>query len=276
MMPPAEGPSSSPLTVVILGTGDAFSAERYSSALLVGADDESGRRRWLLVDCPHPIRKMLREATGQGGAEPSSGREAAGEPAVPLVDIGDLDACLLTHLHADHASGLEGLGFFSHFALGRRMPLYTHPDVLKDLWSGHLRAGMEHLVVPGARSEMYLDDYFAVSVLDERAPVTIGPFTVRCRSTFHHVPTFALKIEAGGRSVGYSADTAFDPGLITWLSDADLVVHETNLGLHTPYEPLAMLDDDLRRKMRLIAFPDGFDDEPRAIDCLHDGQVLSV
>ena len=72
-----------------LGIGDAFSALHYGACLAI---EHEGR--WLLVDCPHPIRKMMRE----GGI-------AAG---LPELDVGNFEGLVLTHLHADHASGLEG------------------------------------------------------------------------------------------------------------------------------------------------------------------------
>jgi hypothetical protein len=45
--------------------------------------------------------------------------------------------------------------------------------------------------------------------------------------------------------------TAFDPALIAWLGEADVVVHETNHGVHTPYGKLAALPVALRSRMRL-------------------------
>ena len=226
------------LSFVPLGVGDAFSALFYSSCLLVEAGDAR-----LLVDCPHPIRKILREST-----------EAR-------VDVGDIDAVVVTHLHADHSSGLEGYGYFSHFALGRRARLLAHPSVTARLWDGHLAAGMEHLLPVGAEAPdgKTLDDYFEIVPLDFENAVHVGPFSIECRATIHHVPTTALRISAAGRTLGYSADTAFDESLIAWLSSADLVIHETNHGVHTPYERLAELPADLREKMRLIHYPDGFD-----------------
>src|SRR3954452_9723635 len=103
------------LRFVCLGVGDAFSARWYSSCLAV----ESGGT-WLLVDCPHPIRKILREAG-----------EACGE----RLDIDVFSAVVLTHLHADHASGLEGLGFYSHFILKRPAVVVTHELVRKPILS---------------------------------------------------------------------------------------------------------------------------------------------
>jgi len=46
-----------------------------------------------------------------------------------------------------------------------------------------------------------------------------------------------------GKSIGFSADTAYDPELIEWLDQADVIVHEANYEklcgpAHTPYEKL--------------------------------------
>jgi len=243
---------------VALGVGDAFSADHYSSCLAIEAEGE-----WLLIDCPHPIRKILKEASA------SSGR---------ALDVDSFGAVVITHLHADHSSGLEGLGYFAHFVLGRRLKLVIHPQVLEELWAGHLSAGMRRLIRPGSQEEhpMTLEDYFEVVPLDEQRPTQVGPFSLECRRTVHHVPTTALRIAAGGRSLGYSADTAFDPALIDWLTQADLAIHETNFGVHTPYERLAALPGEVRRKLRLIHYPDGFDLEGSAIEPLVQGSVYRV
>ena len=116
------------MSFIPVGVGDAFSALHYSSSVAV----ESGGR-WLLVDCPHPIRKVLREASRRSGVE---------------LHAGSIEAVVLTHLHADHCSGLEGLGYFARFVLGRRPLLAAHPSVLARLWDGRLAAGMDSLGDP--------------------------------------------------------------------------------------------------------------------------------
>ena len=234
------------LSFIALGIGDAFSALHYGACLAVEHRDDTGSK-WLLIDCPHPIRKMLRE----GGLTAEA----------PGLDVRDFEGMVLIHLHADHPSGLEGWGFFHHFALQRPAVVLTHPQVARDLWSA-LAPSMSVLLSGPERVEQKFSeaDFFDVrTFVDE---TTLGPFTVRCRTTWHHIPTIALTVSAGGLTLGYSADTAFDPALVDWLADADLIVHETNLGgAHTPYPQLAALPADLRAKMRLIAFPDGFDPE---------------
>jgi ribonuclease BN (tRNA processing enzyme) len=245
------------MRLLALGVGDAFSARHFSTAFCVEAAG-----RWLLIDCPHPIRKMLAEASLKAG--------------IPL-DLDAVEGVVLTHLHGDHASGLESFGYFNRFALGRRAQLLAHPLVSHRLWEGHLAAGMEHLL-PSAEAEpveMGLPDYFELSSLDEKAPVPFGPFTIECRRTIHHIPTTALRIHAGGRTIAYSADTTFDTSLIDWLAPADLILHETGYGVHTPYSALESLPLPLRAKMRLVHYPDELEatGDPRP---LTEGDLLTV
>jgi ribonuclease BN (tRNA processing enzyme) len=254
----------STVRLIPMGMGEAFSARHYTSCLALGVDDQ-----WLLIDCPHPVRKMLREGSIAAGLSP------------PL-DIGHFTAAAVTHLHADHSCGLEDFGFYSVIALGRRAKLLMHPEASARLWDGLLAAGMEtsqsNPDAPPARHS--LADYFELIALDTARPVECGPFAIECRRTIHSVPTYALRIRAGGRVLGFSADTAFDPGLIEWLSVADLIVHEATTtghgGVHTPYEKLAALPESLRAKMRLTHLPDDFDVGASVIEPLREGHVYEV
>jgi ribonuclease BN (tRNA processing enzyme) len=252
------------VVLIPLGVGEAFTARYYTSAYVVGIDDD-----WLMLDCPHPVRKMLREAS-----------IAAALPT-PL-DLHQIHAVAISHLHADHCSGLEDLGYYSFFVLGRRAKLLMHPATLARLWEGLLAAGME-LVQSNPHEpplKKQLVDYFELVNLDEAHPVKCGPFSVECRRTIHSVPTFALRITAGGRVLGYSADTAYDATLIKWLAAADLIVHEAtstiHTGVHTPYEMLAALPLAVRSKMRLTHYPDDFDTDASVIEPLRQGQVYEV
>lgn len=237
-----------------LGVGDAFSARWYSSCLAL---EHEGR--FILVDCPHPIRKMMREAR-------------------PDLDLDRVEGVALTHLHADHASGLEGYAYFSFFVLHRKARLLAHPAVRERLWEGSLAASMDHHGEPGTEGARRAseDDYFDFVTIDEDTPAALGPFHIECRRTRHHIPTTAFRISAAGATLGYSADTAFDPALIAWLAEADLVVHETNYGIHTPYADLAALPAELRAKMRLIHYPDDFDREASVIEPLEQGRTYRV
>ncbi len=233
------------LRLIPLGVGNAFSALYYSTSLaLVAADG-----RWLLIDCPHPIRKILRKARLSSGLE------------LPLAKLAGI---ALTHLHADHASGLEGLGAFVKYVVMSSHPvdLFAGPSVL-DCLRQRPEAEWFHLVplVGACRA---------------------GPFTIEARPVTHgDEQAYALRIACGGRSVGHSGDTVFDPDLIRWLDAADVVVHEAGAESepsthHTAYRQLAALPEPLRGKLRLVHFPDEFDLRSSVIEPLMQGRVYEV
>ncbi|CAN5922908.1 hypothetical protein BH11MYX3_BH11MYX3_13560 [soil metagenome] len=169
------------------------------------------------------------------------------------------------------------MAYFKRFAQQRRLALHTIGEVRKDLWERRLVASMGTLWDGTKLNELGFADYFAWNELSLDTETTIGPFTVRARRTMHHVPTSALIVEHDGRSIGSSSDTAFDPELITWLAQADLIVHETNLGpAHTAYKDLLTVDASIRDKMHLIHYPDDFDLAASQIAVLREGDVLDV
>jgi ribonuclease BN (tRNA processing enzyme) len=233
------------LRLIPLGIGNAFSALYYSTSLaLIAADCQ-----WLLVDCPHPIRKILREACAATGVD---------LPLESLVGI------VLSHLHADHASGLEGLGAYQKYIVDapRLLDLFAVPAVLDALQQ---------------RPEAEYYNLHCISGV-----CGAGPFRLEARDVTHgDVPASAFRIGVAGRSIAHSGDATFDVELIRWLNGADLVIHEAGAESepsthHTAYRQLADLPIELRRKMRLIHCPDEFDCERSIIEPLRQWRVYSV
>ncbi|MGE3819052.1 MAG: MBL fold metallo-hydrolase [Isosphaeraceae bacterium] len=243
-----------------LGVGDAFTDRFHTTCLALNAGED-----WLLIDCPHPIRKVLREGSIAAGLSPT-------------LDLDRVSGLALTHLHADHVSGIEGYLFYSHYVLGKRPRVLAHPEVSARLAEGVLGGSLRGVRVEpkGPEHDLSLSDYVEITPLSYDRAVSFGPFAIECRRTLHSVPTTAFRITAMGRVLGFSADTAFDPGLIDWLSSSDLIVHEVTTlprsNVHTPYEKLVQLPAPLRSKMRLTHYPDDFDHDASAIATLRQGR----
>ncbi len=253
---------TAPVKLFVLGVGDTFSERHVTHALLLEHD---GFR--LAIDCPDSYRRVLRQARDR--------IEHAG--ARSTLDLFGIDDVLITHIHGDHMNGLEGVGYFKHFAQQRRLNLHTTAEVKDGLWEGRLAASMGRLWNGQTFQELTFEDYFAWNEVSLTTETRIGPFTVRARTTKHHVPTSALFVEAAGSSIGISSDTAFDPELIAFLAPADLVVHETNHGpAHTAYADLLGVAPEIRAKMRLIHYPDEFDTTTSEIPALLEGQVIEI
>ena len=284
------------LKLHVLGVGDAFTG-RYHNACLCIEEPSSGLR--LQVDCPPAFPRVLADHRARSGSD---------------LSAWNIDHLLLTHLHGDHCGGTEAFLYLRRFVLQKKPTLYGAAEVLSELWPTRLRGGMERLLLgapeftaaelaarlgtaptaldspererqmlqaPGPLKELGLLDY--TDRVDLQPGVTrIGPLLIERRFTRHHIPTTAIRVSLDQGTarprplLGYSADTAFDPDLIAWLAEADLIIHETNFGVHTPLASLLQLPAALRSRMRLIHYPDLLDPDTSPIECLREGQILSL
>lgn len=248
------------MRLLILGVGDAFTASNFHSGALLHAPEGP-----VLIDCGHLPFRALAEAA-----------HAASDPTTHQ----DIHNVLLTHLHADHAGGLEPLGFrrYAERLRGAGLPrptIHTHDHAADRLWE-MLAPAMDAPLTPGA-ARATLDDFFKLRRLDHDKTNTVAGLSVELRFTEHPVPTTALRISDGRRTLAWSSDTRFDPDLVDWLAPADLIVHECNRPpIHTAPDELAALPKNLRDKMRLIHLPDDHDPDALPIPPLRAGELLQV
>ncbi|RVU43148.1 ribonuclease Z [Lujinxingia sediminis] len=226
----------------INGVGDAFSTRHFGTNFLLRRDDFV-----LAVDCPDLYRRALAE----NRFAPPKG--ADGE----YLDVDGISAMILTHLHGDHVNGLEMVAAYRRFVRGGVLPLHASEAVLKDLWERRLAVSLGVMWDGSAYVNYGPETYFDLCELVAEAPSAVGPFDVETRLTIHHLPTTALRISDGDVTLGYSCDTAFDEGLIDWLKDCDVILHETSLGpAHTPLYKLMELPAEVREKMLVVHYPD--------------------
>lgn len=237
---------------VVLGTGDAFSSKHFGSSAVVLAPEGQ-----VLIDAPDALMRALASASASSGVR---------------VGPDGINDILVTHIHGDHVNGLEAFGFWRWLEwrrTGRTLPrLHTTNQVADRLWQ-RLAPAMDQ----GGTAT--LSDYFELRVLPKSSPARIAGLEVRHRMGRHTVPTCGFLISDGRRTLGWSGDTTWDPGHVEWLSEADLVVHETSPApAHTPVDYLNALPPELRAKMALIHMPDDFEAESTSIRLLTDGELV--
>jgi ribonuclease BN (tRNA processing enzyme) len=248
----------SPLSFLILGIGDFFSKLYYHTHFVIFADKFP-----LLVDCPDPLPKSLYEASQKSGIH---------------ISLDDIDHVILTHLHGDHANGLESLGFYNFFVRKTKPVIHTIPEVREEIWENKLKASMAPKTNKDFEKigEFRMEDFFRLKTLLPGKTHTIHGMKIRIRYTRHYIPCFGFKVNYKGRSLGYSSDTVFDPDHIEFLSDCDLILHETNRGGHTKYKMLQSLPGKIREKIRLIHIYDEFDTRKSQIPVVEQGVLYHV
>ena len=247
------------MQLLVTGTGDAFTSTSYGTSCVLQGDQGP-----VLVDCPDPIRRVLRQASEKSGWE---------------VTLNTIDDILLTHLHGDHSNGLEAFGFWRRAQRvnnhSQPLPrLHTTSAVAERLWS-RLAAAMDTGWDADPRS--HLSDYFDVRIIDPDHFAVIQGIRFKDRYTHHPIPTIGIRASCHGITNAWSGDTFYDESHIEWLKDADLIIHEAGPPpIHTPVERLEQLPEEIRSKMWLNHLPDEFNRDTCRIPCLTDGQILKV
>ncbi|MBK9180929.1 MAG: MBL fold metallo-hydrolase [Acidimicrobiales bacterium] len=140
------------------------------------------------------------------------------------LPLGELDAVVVSHVHPDHWCELPVVRNAWKYGLQRDgLPVYTTADV---------RHAVE-AVVDGA------EPTFAWHEVAEGDRVDIGGLGFRFSRTDHPVETLAMRIDAGGTSIGYSADTgpgwspeALGAGLDLFVCEASLLAHQEGTAPH--------------------------------------------
>lgn len=186
------------MLVSFVGSGDAFgSGGRAQTCISVRAGG-----RHVLVDC---------------GATSLAAMKAQN------IDPGSVDAVVVTHLHGDHFGGIPFLVLDGQFAR-RTTPLtvYGPPGT-----SDRLHSTME-VLYPGsstARRRFALD---VVELTPDGTPASRDGLVVRGWEVDHAsgAPPLAVRLDGGGRSFGYSGDTAWTPALRPAAAGADVFAVE--------------------------------------------------
>ncbi|MFD1982753.1 MBL fold metallo-hydrolase [Mesorhizobium newzealandense] len=153
-----------------------------------------------------------------------------------LVDAGiglkALDLIFVTHLHSDHVLELGPL-IHTAWTAGLAAPVSVFgPPGTGHYWRRFCQAmefDIEIRVVDEGRPD--IRELVSISEFAEGLVVEQRGFKVSALRVDHPPVTdcFALRFEHGGKSVVFSADTAFYPPLADFAQGADILVHEAML-----------------------------------------------
>lgn len=148
------------------------------------------------------------------------------------VELTDLDAIVVTHLHSDHYLELGPLLHTAWTAGLKRAVRIVGPSGLAAYWRGFLEA-MSFDVALRIEDEgrPHLEPLAEFGELRAGEAVDLGGVALTAMRNAHPPidESFAVRFDAGARAVVFSGDTAHLPALSSFAARADLLVHEAML-----------------------------------------------
>jgi len=150
------------------------------------------------------------------------------------VDYVDVDAILISHLHADHFLDLVPFAYALTYA-PRQQPVAvagwpgTSDPACPELYAPLGAKEMFRQIVSCWGNEQLIEDAFSLHEYQAWDEVSLGPFQVRFCEVPHYTPTFAVELVTSGRRFTYSADCSPNQELVDFARDTDLLLIEATL-----------------------------------------------
>ena len=136
------------------------------------------------------------------------------------VELRDINAVAVSHLHADHSFDLSVYYVVSRYhpeGQMPRLPLYAPAGADRFLSRSY-----------GPEPDPGILKHFEYHDLSDGMVAELGPFTVTFAAVDHPVETYAMRLEAGGRTLVYSGDTGPFEALDELASGADVFLCEAS------------------------------------------------
>lgn len=229
--------------LLFLGSGSAFTvgADNFHSNLFLMSD--SGKK--LLIDCGSDIRFSL---------------HSLGFSHQDITDI------YISHLHSDHAGGLEYVGFMTKFDPACSRPnLYISKDLSEEIWQRTLSGGMSS--VEGDLAS--LETFFKVNIVEKNRIFTWENIEFQLVKVVHIdngyfiMPTYGLFFEMAGSKIFITSDTQLCwDSLREFYEEADYIFHDCETArfptsVHAHYQELVKLPAEIKGKMWLYGYQAG-------------------
>jgi ribonuclease BN (tRNA processing enzyme) len=244
-------------TVTFAGSGDAFgSGGRFNSCFVVDVDG-------------------LRYAI-EFGATSLVALQQAG------IKHSTIDVVVFSHIHADHCSGIPSMLLDSMLAAKRTKPLIIAGPRDTEV---RIREMMESMLPGSNIMEPKFDLTFVE--LELMVPNNVGDKMVVTPYPAAHTPKthpMSLRVEAGGKTVSYTGDTAWTKHIPKISNQADLFIcecyfYEKPVRFHVNYPDIKEHWDEFNAKRTILTH---MSSEMLAVanrvpeECAYDGLVVDI
>jgi ribonuclease BN (tRNA processing enzyme) len=151
-----------------------------------------------------------------------------------ICDYVDVDAVLISHLHADHFLDLVPYSYALCYA-PRQQPVPVAG------WPGTDNPARPQLYAPSGAAEMFrriagcfgneelVEHAFALHEYQSLDELTIGPLRVRFCEVPHYTTTNAIELSSNGSRFTFSADCSPNEQLVRFAQDTDVLMIEATL-----------------------------------------------
>lgn len=217
--------------LTMLGVGHSEAMDHWNNNAMIEAGG-----RCLLIDAGYTIKYALRDRG---------------------LELSDVDAIFLTHVHADHCFGLERIGYECRFKYGFKPTLYLPPGVYEELWEQTLKGVMGQV----GEGPAELSDFFDVVLLDDK------PFEFEGVRLAHFQNQHTPEKPSYGLMVNdhllFSGDTRAIPEVVDRFSP-EVILHDATLSdwnpVHASVQELCeCYPADIRSRMHLMSYEDYFE-----------------
>jgi ribonuclease BN (tRNA processing enzyme) len=151
-----------------------------------------------------------------------------------ICDYVDVDAVLISHLHADHFLDLVPYSYALCYA-PRQQPVPVAG------WPGTDNPARPQLYAPSGAAEMFrriagcfgneelVEHAFVLHEYQSLDELTIGPLRVRFCEVPHYTTTNAIELSSNGSRFTFSADCSPNEQLVRFAQDTDVLMIEATL-----------------------------------------------
>lgn len=231
------------MKLTFLGSGSAFTVggNNFHSNMLL----ENSNRR-LLIDCGTDARLSLHK---QG------------------LDHRDIQDVYISHLHFDHAGGLEWLAFKTKFDIEQpqKPVLHISEQLIKPLWDNLLSGSLRSIQGDSVDLSTYFDlkPIGKTNTFDWHSITFHLVPTVHVFDNSHLAPSFGLFFLINGIRCFITTDMQFKPEIYDeYYKKADIIFHDCETdknmsSVHSNYIQLTTLSPEIKAKIWLYHYNPG-------------------